>query len=93
MSRVESFSMPPLEMMACGRTAIVGKVTGIDDYIIDNYNVLGVDEGDVKGAHHALGKLIEDNEFRSRLTRNGKITEDKQKWRPTIDTLEKLFTR
>ncbi|MBI5839233.1 MAG: glycosyltransferase family 4 protein [Chloroflexi bacterium] len=93
MSRVESFSMPPLEMMACGGTAVVGKVTGIDEYIIDNYNALVVEQGDVDGAHNALSKLIENNEFRLQLTRNGKITASKWKWEPTIDVLERLINK
>jgi glycosyltransferase involved in cell wall biosynthesis len=93
MSRVESFSLPPLEMMACGGTAVVGKVTGIDEYIIDNYNALIVEEGDVDGAHNALRKLIESNEFRLQLIRNGKITAGKWKWEPTIEILERLFSK
>jgi glycosyltransferase involved in cell wall biosynthesis len=93
MSRVESFSMPPLEMMACGGTAVVGKVTGIDEYIVDHYNALVVAEGDVEGAHKALGTLIDDDELRSQLARNGKMTASQRKWEPTIDILEELFNK
>ncbi|HVO76309.1 MAG TPA: glycosyltransferase, partial [Ignavibacteriaceae bacterium] len=91
MSRVESFSLPPLEMMACGGTAVLGDVTGIDEYAIHNYNALIVAQGDVKGAHEALKFLIENKDFRMQLISNGKKTAEQRRWDPTIDILEKVY--
>jgi O-antigen biosynthesis protein len=91
MSRVESFCYPPLEMMACGGTAVVGKVTGIDEYIVDGYNALVVEQGDIQGAHNAIKKLIEDEELRNRLSINGKKTAELLRWDPSIDILEDIF--
>ena len=91
MSRIESFCYPPLEMMACGGTAVVGKVSGIDEYIVDGYNALVVEQGDIQGAHNALKKLIEDEKLRNELTINGKKTAEKFHWNPSIDILENIF--
>lgn len=93
MSRVESFAYPPLEMMACGGTAVVGKVTGIDEYIEDGHNALVVEQGDIHGAHHALKTLIENKEFRAKLSINGKKTAERFRWEPSIDLLEDLFRK
>ena len=92
MSRVESFCYPPLEMMACGGTAVIGQVTGIEEYAIDGYNALIVPSGDIKAAHNALKKLIEDNELRGRLAENGKKTAEKFRWDASVDKLEKIFS-
>ena len=91
MSRVESFCYPPLEMMACGGTTVVGKVTGIDEYIVDSYNALVVEQGDIQGAHNALKKLIENENLRNELINNGKKTAEKFRWDPSIDLLEGIF--
>lgn len=91
MSQVEGFFGPPMEMMACHGACVVGKVTGYDEYIVDNYNALVVEPGDVEGAHNALKKLIEDKELRERLAENGYNTAMKWKWDESIDLLEQIF--
>ncbi len=91
MSRVESFSMPPLEMMACGGTAVIGEVTGIETYAINGYNALIVPKGDIEAAHNALNLLIQDSNLRKRLSQNGRETALKFRWEPTIDILEKIL--
>ncbi|NWG34858.1 MAG: glycosyltransferase family 4 protein [Chloroflexi bacterium] len=91
MSRIESFCYPPLEMMACGGTAVVGKVTGIEEYIVDGYNALVVEQGDVQGAREAVKKLIENETLRRELTVNGGKTAQKFRWDSSIDILETIF--
>jgi glycosyltransferase involved in cell wall biosynthesis len=93
MSRVESFSYPPLEMMACGGTTVVGKVTGIDEYVVDGYNALVVEQGDIQGARKALKELIENAKLRNELIENGKKTAEKFRWDPSIDRLEDVFIK
>ena len=92
MSRVEGFFGPPMEMMACGGTCVVGKVTGYDEYIVDGYNALTVELGDVQAAHDAVDRLIHDHELRNTLAKNGIKTASEWQWDPSIDTLEKIFT-
>jgi len=91
MSRVEGFFGPPMEMMACGGTCVVGNVTGYDEYIVDGYNALVVNLGDVQGAHDALKRLIEDPELRNTLAKNGIKTAQEWGWDGSIDSLEKIF--
>lgn len=91
MSRVESFAYPPLEMMACGGTAVIGEVTGINEYAIDGFNSLIVEQGDIHGAHKALKKLIENKKLRNKLSANGKKTAKKFRWQPSIDILENII--
>jgi len=93
MSRVESFCYPPLEMMACGGTAVVAEVTGIEEYIMDGYNALVVKQGDIQGAHNAIKTLIENEELRNNLIVNGKKTAERFRWDSSIDLLEGLFLR
>ena len=91
MSQVEGFFGPPMEMMACHGVCVVGKVTGYDEYIVDNYNALVVESGDVEGAHNAVKRLIEDKELRERLAENGYKTAMQWKWDDSIDLLEQVF--
>ena len=77
--------------MACGGTTVIGKVTGIDEYIVDGYNALVVEQGDIQGAHNALKKLIENEKLRNELIENGKKTVEKFRWEPSIDILENVF--
>lgn len=92
MSRVEGFFGPPMEMMACGGAVVVSKVTGYDEYIIDGYNALVVDMGDVQGAKQAVKQLLDDDLLRATLIENGKKTASEWKWDPTIDKLESVFS-
>lgn len=74
MSRIEGFFGPPMEAMACGCAVIVGKVTGYDEYIVDGFNALVVEQGDVHGARAAVERLIADASLRNRLIRGGRDT-------------------
>jgi len=80
-----------LEMMACGGAVVVGKVTGIEEYIVDGYNAIVVEQGDIKGARDAIKRLIEDDKLRLQLSENGKETAKQWRWESTIDLLESLF--
>ena len=80
MSKVESFAMPPLEMMACGGTVIINKVTGYDEYIIDGYNALVVEQGDVKSAREKLALLMKDRLLLEKLMKGGLETARQWTW-------------
>lgn len=93
MSRVEGFFGPPLEMMACGGTSVVAKVTGYDEYIKDGYNAIVVEPGDVAGARNAIQRILSEPELRANLIRNGQETAKQWQWEPSIDRLEAEFLR
>ncbi|MBP3963202.1 glycosyltransferase family 4 protein [Paenibacillus lignilyticus] len=92
LSHVEGFFGPPMEMMACGGTAVVGNCTGHEEYIIDGYNALVVPLGDEEAAKAGLNQLIHDPQLRLQLTQNGKATVQNWRWDATIDTLFRLFS-
>jgi O-antigen biosynthesis protein len=91
MSRVEGFFGPPMEMMACGGAVVVGRVTGYDEYIVDGYNALVVDSGDVPAGRSAVLRLINEPELRKSLIENGKKTAAEWNWESSVDKLEKYF--
>lgn len=91
LSRVEGFFGPPLEMMACGGAVVVGKVTGYDEYIVDNFNALVVEPGDEKAAKEAITEIISNPNLREMLIRNGLETAKTWEWKSSIEKLERYF--
>jgi len=92
MSRIEGFFGPPLEMMVCGGCCVVAKVTGYDEYIIDGFNALVVEERDIEGAKKAVQRLMADPELRQKIILNGLETAKMwSDWEKSIDLLERLY--
>ncbi|WP_308639868.1 glycosyltransferase family 4 protein [Paenibacillus silvisoli] len=92
LSRVEGFFGPPMEMMACGGTAVVGNCTGHEEYIIDGNNALVVPLGNEEAAKASLDRLIHDPGLRQYLAGNGMATVQQWRWDSTVDTLFRLFS-
>ena len=91
MSYMEGFFGPPMEAMACGCAVVVGKVTGYDEYIVDTYNALVVEQGDVAGARAAVQRLINDASMRKSLIDNGHETVKEWGWDHSVDLLEEVI--
>ena len=91
LSRVEGFFGPPMEMMACGGAVVVGKVTGYDEYIIENKNALVVDATDINAAENAIRELIWNKDLRTSLVSEGYRTAEEWDWEKSIDTLENYY--
>ncbi|ETB63550.1 MAG: hypothetical protein O210_OD1C00001G0001, partial [Parcubacteria bacterium RAAC4_OD1_1] len=87
MSEVESFSYPPLEMMACGGVPVIKNVRGIDEYAKDNFNCLIVNNNEE--AKKSIEKLISDKVFYNKLRNNALETANRFNWDNAIDILEK----
>ena len=92
MSRIEGFFGPPMEAMACGCAVVVGKVTGYDEYIVDGYNALVVEQSDVEGAKKAVERLMNDDNLRKRFIENAHQTAKEWNWNHSIDLLEKVIS-
>lgn len=92
MSYMEGFFGPPMEAMACGCAVVVGKVTGYDEYIKNEYNALVVEQGDVKNAKKAVQRLIDDKVLREQLIENGYKTSKEWSWNKSIKLLEKVIS-
>lgn len=93
LSRIEGFFGPPLEMMACGGTAVVGDVTGFDEYIVDERNALVVSLGDLKAAKNAIQKLIDDRSLLAKLKKGGLETARGMSWEDSTNLLEKFINK
>lgn len=91
LSRVEGFFGPPMEMMACGGVSVVGKVTGYDEYIVNESNALVVEPEDIEAARAAVERLINDTTLRNRLIESGRRTADEWRWDSSIDELERYY--
>jgi glycosyltransferase involved in cell wall biosynthesis len=92
LSEIEGFFGPPLEMMACGGTAVVSKVAGYDEYIVDGVNALTVEIGDYRSARAHLSRLIKDRQLLERLKRGGADTARiLSNWEESIDKVEEFF--
>ncbi|HWW00909.1 MAG TPA: glycosyltransferase family 4 protein [Candidatus Acidoferrum sp.] len=92
MSKVESFSYPPLEMMACGGTAVITRFTGHEEYASDEENCFVVDIGDIPAAAKRLRQLSQDRVLLAHLQKNALHTAaQKTGWGKSIDLLQNLF--
>jgi O-antigen biosynthesis protein len=91
LSQVEGFFGPPMEMMACGGAVVVGRVTGYDEYIVDEFNALVVDALDPLQAANAIQRLIDDPLLKEKLVINGSKTALEWEWDTSIDALENHF--
>lgn len=80
-----------MEAMACGCAVVVGKVTGYDEYIVDGYNALVVEQGDVDGARKVVERLMNNPELREQLIANGLETVKKWNWDHSTDLFEKVI--
>lgn len=91
MSSVESFCLPALEMMACGGTVVLNRFKGLEEFVIDGYNGLVVELGDIEGAKRAINLLIKDPKLRTYLENNALKTAKEWGWEKSIDILEGIF--
>ena len=93
MSKVEGFFGPPMEAMACGCAVVVGKVSGYDEYIVNNENALVVESGDITDARKAVQKLMKRQELRDKLIKTALRVPYDWNWSKSIDLLEKMIDK
>ncbi len=80
LSVVEGFFGPPLEMMACGGTAVVSRVNGHEEYVVNEHNALTVPLDDEAAAVAAVRRLVSDADLRRTLSLNGTVTAQEFGW-------------
>jgi len=90
-SKLESFSYPPMEMMACGGVCVVAENGGNKEYVIDEYNALTYKVGDIEMAVKQIQRLLSDNNLCEKLRQNGFETVKGRDWKVVIDQLEKAY--
>jgi glycosyltransferase involved in cell wall biosynthesis len=80
-SYLESFSYPPLEMMATGGFCIVAPNKGNIEYLKDEENCLFYKLGDIQSAIQRIERLISDVQLQKHLYENGLDTSKKRDWK------------
>ena len=79
-SWLESFSYPPLEMMATGGYSIVVPNEGNKEYLKNGENCLLYKLGDIDSAIKNIERLLSDELLQQKLYKNGLITAKKRDW-------------
>ena len=90
-SWLESFSYPPLEMMATGGYVIVVSNGGNKEYLKDGYNCLIYTLGDINDAVDSINKLVSDEKLQEHLYVNGLITAQERDWKRFKDKIIGLY--
>jgi len=80
LSVVEGFFGPPLEMMACGGAAVVSRVNGHEEYVVDGHNAFTVPLDDENAAVAAVRQLVSDADLRRAFALNGIATAQEFGW-------------
>ncbi len=79
-SILESFSYPPLEMMATGGVVVAVSNGGNKEYLIDQYNCILYEKGSIEDAIKAIDKIANNHNLRNKLIKNGYITAKSYEW-------------
>jgi glycosyltransferase involved in cell wall biosynthesis len=90
-SYFESFSMPPLEAMACGTAVVTTDNGGNRDYTKNRENCLLVPPSDIKQLTQALAQLLTQETLRNQLAHSGSQFALPWTWRHTADKVEALL--
>ena len=92
-SVLESFSYPPLEMMATGGYVVVRPNDGNVEYLRDGENCLFYDGDDLSTAVNAIERIASDAELRKTLLENGLKTADSREWENFREDIIETYTK
>lgn len=90
-SFLESFSYPPLEMMATGGYAVVVPNDGNQEYLIDGQNCLLYPHGDIEKGVEAIMRICDDAELRKKLYQGGVDTANSRDWEALKDRILEFY--
>lgn len=90
-SLLESFSYPPLEMMATGGFAVVAPNAGNVEYLKDGVNCLMYKQGDVDDAVNKIIKISSDKALRKKLMVGAKETVKHRNWKDLEKSIVDLY--
>jgi glycosyltransferase involved in cell wall biosynthesis len=90
-SLLESFSYPPLEMMATGGLCVVLPNDGNIEYLRDGSNCLFYRPGDIDDALEKIDQLITNEKLRNALIAAGLETARKYEWKNLEKDVQRLY--
>lgn len=90
-SILESFSYPPLEMMATGGVCVVVPNEGNMEYLEDNKNCLFYEQGNVEEAIEKIEQIVKGKTLRDKLIKNGLETAKSRDWQKIEKEILNLY--
>ena len=90
-SILESFSYPPLEMMATGGMVVVAPNDGNVEYLKDRENCLFYKQGNIDDAVNKIEELSNDKKLQEKLIKNGLETAKSREWKNIEKEILKLY--
>ena len=88
----EGMSKAVLEAMACGLPIIASNISGIDEFVTNEYDGLLVPPKDPRALGEAIIKVIRDTNLAARLGQNSRKTvETNHNWNTVLDTLGSVY--
>jgi glycosyltransferase involved in cell wall biosynthesis len=87
----ESFSYPPLEMMATGGLVVCLKNDGNAEYLEDGVNCLFYERGNLEHARRQIERLVKEPELRAKLLENGVKTAQERSWDTLKSTVLEVY--
>ncbi len=90
-SVLESFSYPPLEMMATGGYVIARSNDGNKEYLSDGYNCLLYDADKLETGDICIERIITDENLQNKLYKNGLITVTSRDWKLIKESIIGLY--
>ena len=92
-SVLESFSYPPLEMMATGGFVVVTPNGGNVEFLRDRENCLLYPQGDIDAALSAIEEISSNNELRTILYHGGISTAKTRSWNNIEESIVKAYCK
>lgn len=90
-SILESFSYPPLEMMATGGYVVVAPNQGNVEYIKDHDNCLTYEQGNLAAAVKCINEIVGNPELRAQLCEGGLRTAHERDWESIRSQVIELY--
>jgi glycosyltransferase involved in cell wall biosynthesis len=90
-SKLESFSYPPLEMMATGGLVVASPNDGNKEYLKDRENSLLYKQGNIEQAVSMINELCQNELLRKKLIVNGLEVVKKRDWKFIEDEVLELY--
>ncbi len=90
-SILESFSYPPLEMMATGGYVVAVPNDGNMEYLVDGENCLFYKQGDIDEAVKKIELMVKDKKLREKLAKNSKKVVGNRDWKKIEKEVLELY--
>ena len=92
-SLLESFSYPPIEMMATGGYVVAIPNGGNIEYMVNEENCLLYEAEDLEAAVSAIDRISKDKELRIKMSEKGRKTAQSRDWKQIEQDILKLYER